>query len=128
MRNIVISMQNRLLAESISRMLEANGEFLVYRSVAGNQNRLTTDCSIHAAEILMMEVSHGGNMTLQARKEEIKQVKKQNPNCKVILLCDENTAPDLAREVVQAKKADDVDAFLYSSVSANYLMAVLASL
>ena len=46
MRKIVVSVQNGLLAESISRMLEESSEFLIYRSVVGSQNSLAVDCAI----------------------------------------------------------------------------------
>ena len=75
-----------------------------------------------------MEVAHGLGLSLQSRLEETKQIKNANPRCKVVLLCDENTAPDLAWEVVLAKKDGLVDGFFYSSVTGSYLVAALASL
>jgi hypothetical protein len=50
------------------------------------------------------------------------------PNCKIVLLCDENSAPDIAREVMIAKKDGLIDAFFYSSVTAKYLIAALSAL
>ena len=44
------------------------------------------------------------------------------------MLCDENSAPEIAREVANAKKDGLIDAFFYSSVTEKYLTAVLASL
>ena len=49
MRKIVVSVQNGLLAESITRMLEESGEFLIYRSVVGSRNSLVVDCTMHGA-------------------------------------------------------------------------------
>ena len=128
MRKIVVSVQNGLLAESISRMLEESSEFLIYRSVAGSRNSLAIDCAMYEAEIILMEVSPGRGLSLQTRLEETKQIKGTNPGCKVVLLCDENTSPELAREVALAKKDGCVDAFFYSSVTGSYLVAALAAL
>ena len=88
MRKIVVSMQNGLLAESISRMLEESSEFLIYRSVAGRRNSLVMDCVMYGAEIVLMEVSPGHGLSLQDRLEETKQIKHANPDCKIVLLCD----------------------------------------
>jgi len=128
MRKIVVSVQNGLLAESISRMLEESREFSIYRSAVGSRNSLAVDCAMYGAEIVLMEVSPGRGLSLQARMEETRKIKSANPDCKIVLLCDENTSPDLAREVVLAKKDGRVDAFFYSSVTGSYLVAALAAL
>lgn len=128
MRKIVISVQNGLLAEMISRILEESGEFQIYRSVLGSCNSLVMDCTMYGAEIALMEVSLGCGISLQSRLEEIRQIKHENPDCKVVLLCDENTAPDLSRDVARAKKDGRADAFFYSSVSGSYLVAALVAL
>lgn len=128
MRKIIVSVQNGLLAESISRMLEESGEFLLYRSVVGGCNSLHLDCTMYSAEIVLMEVSLGRGLSLQTRLEEAKQIRSTNPDCKIMLLCDENTAPGLAREVAMAKKDGCVDGFFYSSVTGSYLVATLAAL
>ena len=117
MRKIVVSVQNGLLAESITRMLEESSEFLIYRSVVGSRNSLAVDCAMYGAEIVLMEVSLGRGLSLQSRLEETRQIKSTNPDCKIVLLCDENTSPDLAREVARVKKNSLVDGFFYSSVT-----------
>ena len=117
MRKIVVSVQNGLLAESITRMLEESSEFLIYRSVVGSRNSLAVDCAMYGAEIVLMEVSPGQGLLLQSRLEETRQTKSTNPDCKIVLLCDENTSPDLAREVALVKKNGLVDGFFYSSVT-----------
>ena len=57
-----------------------------------------------------------------------KQLKNKLPDCKIVLLCDENSAPDIARRVMLAKKEGLIDAFFYSSVTAKYLIAALSAL
>ena len=112
MRKIVVSVQNGLLAESISRMLEESREFSIYRSAVGSRSTLAKDCVMYGAEIVLMEVSPGRGLSLQARMEEIRQIKSANTGCKVAL----------------AKKDGRVDAFFYSSVTGSYLVAALAAL
>jgi len=55
-------------------------------------------------------------------------VKARNPRCKVVLVVDENTEQKLADRVRQAKKSGLIDNFIYGSVSATYLSAVIDAL
>jgi hypothetical protein len=50
------------------------------------------------------------------------------PNCKAVLLCDENTSPQIAKELIEAKKEGKIDAFYYSSITGKYLIAALYAL
>ena len=65
---------------------------------------------------------------LKTRLAEAKAVRASTPNCKIVFLCDENSAPDLAREVMQAKKDGLIDNFFYSSVGSRYLVAALTAM
>lgn len=56
------------------------------------------------------------------------EVKRQCPDCKVLLLIDENADRALAANVLQAKKDGRIDNFIYASVSPAYLAAVLDTL
>ena len=58
----------------------------------------------------------------------MKKVNSLGPGCSVVLRCDENSAPEVARRVVQAKKDGLIDDFVYSSVSETYLTALLSAL
>jgi hypothetical protein len=50
------------------------------------------------------------------------------PNCRAVLLCDENTSPQIAKELIEAKKEGKIDAFYYSSITGKYLIAALYAL
>ena len=56
------------------------------------------------------------------------EVKAQSPDCKIVLEVDENTEKKLADKVRQAKKDGLIDNFIYGSVSATYLSAVIDAL
>ena len=119
MRKIVVSIQNGLLAEAITGMLNDSGEFQPFRVPVGSKkNDVISNCEMLSADILIVE----------ARLREVKEVRKNVPACKIVLLCDENSAPDIAREVTLAKKDGLIDNFFYSSVTAKYLLAALVSL
>ena len=62
------------------------------------------------------------------RLNEGKQIRQLVPGCKIVLLCDENVSPDIAADVVAAKREGRIDAFYYSSVTGKYLVAALYAL
>ncbi|MDD6539525.1 MAG: hypothetical protein PUF85_01900 [Firmicutes bacterium] len=55
-------------------------------------------------------------------------MKARSPGCKIVLVVDENTEKKLADKVRQAKKDGLIDNFIYGSVSATYLLAVIDAL
>jgi DNA-binding NarL/FixJ family response regulator len=128
MKKVVISIQNSLLAEAITNSLSGSGEFLPHRVIVDNSNSLAVDCRTVSADILLAEVSYDPGTTLKTRIEEIKSIRKVSPDCKIVLLCDENSAPDIARSICNAKKDGVIDAFFYTSVSSTYLLDALDAL
>lgn len=65
---------------------------------------------------------------LEERMKIRAELKKTNPDCKIVLVVDENTEKKLADKVRQAKKDGLVDNFIYGSVSSTYLSAVIDAL
>ena len=80
------------------------------------------------ADILLMEVSRLPAYTLENRLKLIACVRKAMPNCKFVLLCDENVDPELAHRVMIVRQDRLIDAFLYASVTHAYLTAALDAL
>ena len=128
MRKIVVSIGNGLLAEAITRALSHSGEFQPFRVMVGKSGGVVSDCEMLSADMLLAEVSYAAGTTVETRLGEAKEVRKKLPGCKIVFLCDENSAPDIARDVMQAKKDGLIDNFFYSSVTEKYLMAALVSL
>lgn len=129
MKKIVVSIQNGLLAEAITGMLSDSGEFQTFRVPVGNKkNDVVHSCEMFSADILLSEVSYAAGTTVETRMREVKDVRRKLPGCKIVLLCDENSAPDIAHEVTLAKKDRLIDNFFYSSVTGKYLLAALVSL
>ena len=128
MKKIGISIQNGLLAEGIIRMLYENGEFLPFRITTPKNNGVVTNCCLQEADILLAEVSYANGATIEGRLAEAKVLRAKRPECKIAFLCDENSAPDLAKEVAQAKKDGIIENFFYSSVGSSYLVAALTAL
>ena len=124
MKRIVLRICNSLMAVSISHSLKKAGDFQVsfLRSGCGE---ITKECAEASADILLMEVAFNAGATLVDCLKEVRHLRETCPKCKVILLCDENSAPEVARQIALAKKDGLIDDFVYSSVSESYLTAML---
>ena len=128
MRKIVVSIQNGLLAEALTSLLQLSGEIEPYRAAVDKNKRTVSACVACHADLVLMEVTHTAHANLEGRLHEGEQIRQLVPGCKIVLLCDENVSPDIAREVVAAKKSGRIDAFYYSSVTGKYLVAALYAL
>ena len=128
MRKIVVSIQNGLLAEALTNLLGNSGEFEPYRTVVDKSERAVSASMACNADIVLMEVTQAVHTTLEVRLNEGKQIRQLVPGCKIVLLCDENVSPELAKEVIAAKKSGQIDAFYYSSITGKYLVAALYAL
>ena len=128
MRKIVVSIQNGLLGEALTSLLQLSGEFEPYRAAVDKNKRTVSACVACHADLVLMEVTHTAHANLEGRLLEGEQIRQLVPGCKIVLLCDENVSPDIAREVVAAKKSGRIDAFYYSSVTGKYLIAALYAL
>lgn len=127
MRRVVVDMQNALFADAISSALKNfDSDFSVYQSEA--PKRTTEMCFDIQANVLIMEVTAYTPWKLEERMKIRDEVKAQLPNCKIVLVVDENTEKKLADKVRQAKKNGLVDNFIYGSVSSTYLSAVIDAL
>ena len=129
MVRILLSIQNGLLAEAMTAMLRESGEFEPFPVPAGNKNsNVVNECKMLDIQMALLEVPYTNGTTLETRLSEVKQIRGRMPNCKIVLLCDENSAPDIARNVMLSKKDGLIDGFFYSSVTARYLLAALLAL
>ena len=127
MRRVVVDMQNTLFSDAIAKALRNfDSDFDVAQSESPEK---TLDmCDYAKANILIMEVTAYTPWKLEERMKIRNELKKTNPNCKLVLIVDENTEKKLADKVRLAKKDGLIDGFLYSSVSATYLSAVIDTL
>lgn len=127
MRRVVVDMQNALFADAISTALKNfDSDFDVFQSE--KPEKTVELCSYTQADVLIMEVTGYKTRKLEKRMDIRDEVKAQHPNCKVVLVVDENTERELADRVRQAKKDGLIDNFIYGSVSATYLSAVIDAL
>ena len=128
MKNIVVCIGNGLLSEAIIKMLKNSGEFKPFRVLIQKKSNIANDCEALSADILLLDVSYASGTTMETRLNEVKQVREKIPPCKLVMLCDENSAPEISREGVNAKKDGPVYAFRFASATESYLAAVVDSI
>ena len=127
MRRVVIDMQNMLFADAVAGALRKfDSDFDPVMSES--PDKTLELCSNILANILIMEVTAYKPWDLKERMRIRDELKKSNPDCKIVLVVDENTEKKLADRVRQAKKDGLVDNFIYGSVSSSYLSAVIDAL
>ena len=127
MRRVVIDMQNTLFADAIAvtlRGFESDFEPVM----SDGPDKTLSLCDAVLANVLIMEVTSYTPWRLEERMKIRNELKKTNPDCKIVLVVDENTEKKLADQVRQAKKDGLVDNFIYGSVSSSYLSAVIDAL
>lgn len=127
MRRVVVDMQNTLFADAIARALRAfDSDFDV--SCSENPEQTAELCDYTMAQVLLMEVTNYTPWKFEERMKLRSLVKQRRPDCKIVLVVDENTEKKLAEKVRLAKKDGLIDNFIYGSVSASYLSAVIDTL
>ncbi len=127
MRRVVIDMQNTLFADAVAEALRRfDSDFDPVMSESPDKTLAL--CNAVLANILIMEVSAYAPWKLEERMKIRDELRKINPNCKIVLVVDENTEKKLADRVRQAKKDGLVDNFIYGSISSTYLSAVIDAL
>ena len=124
MKKIVLSICNSLMAMSITHSLTQTGDFQI-ASIRPGCKEIARECADASADVLLMEAAFNIGATLDDCLKEAKRLRSLRPECKTILLCDENSAPEVARRIALAKKDGLIDDFVYSSVSESYLTAML---
>lgn len=127
MRRIVIDMQNILFADAVAEALR-NFDSDLEPFMSESPDKTLSLCDTVLANVLIMEVTTYPSRTLEERLKIRNALKQKHPDCKIVLVVDENTERKLADRVRQAKKDGLVDNFIYGSVSSSYLSAVIDTL
>ena len=127
MRRIAINMQNSLFCNAIADTLRRSGNELEPYTIE-SPDKVVNECKWIAPYALLMEVT-GYTPWLLAERMKIRDaVREMHPECKIVLIVDENAEKAVAKQVKQAKKDGLIDQFIYGSISASYLADIVDSL
>ena len=127
MRRIVINMQNSLFCNAIADTLRRSGNELEPYTV-DSPDKVVDECKWIAPYALLMEVTGYTPWKLCERMKIRDAIKEMHPECKIVLIVDENAEKVVAGQVKRAKKYGLIDQFIYGSISATYLADIVDSL
>lgn len=128
MRRIIVNMKDYIFSDALAQSLQPDphGGFAVQRVTAPEEvEQYSRLCEPYA---VLMEVTRYPPYSLEERLKIRNAVKKIHPDCKVVLVVDENSEKEAADRVRQAKKDGRIDQFIYGSISAAYLVALMDTL
>jgi len=126
-KRIVVNMQNALFGNAIAETLRRSGNELEPYTVA-NPDKVLDECKWIAPYALLMEVTGYTPWELEERLKIRDAVKLRDPECKIVLVVDENAEKEIAKRIKQTKKDGIIDQFIYGSISASYLADIVDSL
>jgi hypothetical protein len=126
LKKIIVSIPNALLAGGVVMYLKKNPDFKVYRE--DNPSGIEDLCIASKADVLLAEMRERPPHTLDEWNIRVKAIKKGLPDCKVVYVVDENSSPELADQVALARSNRLIDAFVYGTVSGEYVTALIGSL
>ena len=127
MKRAVLAIRNRLVLEAVTDALKRIG-VLVEKCFSQETERILALLNALSATFLVMDVTRSGDGTFYMRMNTVKEVKKQKPEVKIALLCDNVSDETIAYKIKRAKEEEIIDAFFYESVPSDYLADVLDSL
>lgn len=123
MQRVIVNLQSYVMSDAIKMALTTNGDFTV--AVVDKPDKVLNKTYNFAATIVIMEVTAYTPFKLEERLKLKEQIRKKCPDTKIVLLVDENAQGDVAEKVKQAKVDGQIDQFIYGSISASYLVALL---
>lgn len=127
MKRAVLAIRNRLVLEAVTDALKRIG-VLVEKCFSQETERILALLNALSATFLVMDVTRSGDGTFDMRMNTVKEVKKQKPEVKIALLCDNVSDETIAYKIKRAKEEEIIDAFFYEFVPSDYLADVLDSL
>lgn len=127
MKRVVLAIRNRLVLEAMINALKRAG-FFVEKSSSQEPECILTLTNALAATTLVMDVTRSGDGTFDMRMRTAHEARRQNPEIKIALLCDNVSDESSAYKVKCAKEDGSIDAFFYESVPSDYLADAIDAL
>lgn len=127
MRKVVLDLQSGLYAKAVRRILVQDLDGYQV-DISKNPTETVERCRILQPDVLLMEVTGYTPWMLSERISIRDEVKRHVPSVKIVFLIDDKAEVALVEEIKKAKQEKLIDAFLFTSVSERYLVAVMDSL
>ena len=127
-RRVIVNMKNYIFADAIAQSLQADKHSDFYAQRVTTPEEVEQYAELCEPYAVLLEVTGYPPYVLKERLKTRDAVKAAAPNCKVVFIVDENSEEEVAEQVREAKKNGLIDQFIYGSISANYLVALIDTL
>lgn len=127
-RIVIVHIRNFIFGDAVAKALreDSYADFSVETVISPEE--VLNYTGLVGPYAVLLEVTGNADYSLEERLKLRDNVKELAPDCKVVLTVDENSEKELALQVRQAKKDGHIDQFIYGSISASYLTALMDTL
>lgn len=126
MKRLIVNMKSYLMSDAIKMAFLDNADLSVY--IVEDEYDVVNKCFLLQADIALMEVGEMSPFDLKGRLFLKDKIKEKCPLCKIVLIVNENEDQKLVSDVKQAKTDGLIDQFIFGSISAKYLIALLETI
>lgn|GEM_PF-1313507 len=129
MIRIALDLAGTLYTDGMAGLLEGGGKFRTETLLPGGTTAGKADsCARFGADIALLGVSPVLGYTVDERRELFGLLRERIPKCKLVVLLDEKLSPPFTDRVKDLKRTGDIDGFLYTSVSLDYMADMLETI
>ncbi|NLZ71518.1 MAG: hypothetical protein GX909_03320 [Clostridiaceae bacterium] len=122
MQTIVLIMQRTSVAQGLLALLRKEHDVELYHE--DDYNHANAAIRVYRAHSVLIEVSENGECNADYCLSICDNIKKEMPNCKVLLMCPEKNKKCIG-QVVAAKQSGRIDNFVFYDASLRYLSSML---
>ena len=125
MQTVVFIMHRKPIAQGVMQMLKEKSGFNMYYEP--DYEHADTAIRERNAKTVLLEVAENGEYDISYCLSLSARLKKENPLCKLILMCPEQNQA-CVNEAVVAKKSGRIDEFVFYDTSVEYLATKIISM
>lgn len=125
MRIVILIMQRRAIAQGFMYSLRDSTDIRVIYEPYYHKANFTVNN--YNAKVALIEAAESGPYDIDYCLTICKELRKQNPECKILLMCSEQDEKSV-KKVVDAKGRKEIDDFVFYDVTNDYLSSKLSSI
>lgn len=125
MQNILLFMRRKVLSTALSKVAEAEKRMCFFTET--NSDNIIIAAKEYRADIILVEAAESGVLPVEESLCLCDEIRRELPDCKILLLCSENNMKDRGLAIL-AKRKGRIDDFVFYDTSIDYLISKLKSM
>lgn len=121
---ILIMHREGIVQELMNKFIDPLGICLIHEPKYNNASKVIHK---YSAKVALVEVIESGKYDMDYCLTLCGQLRKDNPQCKLLVMCSEQNEQSVTR-VVEAKGKKEIDDFVFYDVTIDYLASKLNSI